>query len=107
MSKGLLAEKIILPKEWWQDDAAPVRRKLGLERAPKREKERQKPGRATVADIPDLLTYQEAAEKIRCSITTIYAMIADGEIEGLSVRGKRFIAADSIVRYFEEQRKLR
>jgi len=49
--------------------------------------------------VVENLTAKEAAERLRCSVSQVYKLYANGELRGYAVGRKKIIFADSIDEY--------
>ena len=51
----------------------------------------------------ETMTTAQAAEKLRCSETTVHRLLDDGDLDGYRLRGVIRIDADSVEQYLREQ----
>ena len=54
---------------------------------------------------PMLLTIPESAASLRVSRSTIYRLIAEGQIETISVRGVRRVRPEALKRFIDNQQR--
>jgi len=52
--------------------------------------------------IPDLLTIKETAGTLRVSISNVYALIAEGELEAFSLGRSKRVSSAAVLAYLEK-----
>jgi excisionase family DNA binding protein len=56
-----------------------------------------------MAEPPVLLTVAEVRDRLRVSKGTLYALLASGEIESLTIRRSRRIPAEAVDRFIQKR----
>ncbi len=49
--------------------------------------------------VPQMLTVEEAAERLRCSKTLVYAMLGDGRLPSVKVGRRRLLRAADVAQF--------
>ena len=58
-----------------------------------------------MSKISLLLTIPESAESLRVSRSTVYRLVAEGQIETIFVRGVRRVRPEALKRYIDSQQR--